>query len=212
MPKVTQEYLDTRYQQILEAAITCFTRNGFHETTMDDICREAALSPGAIYRYFSSKEEIIEASCQASQQAWATIFEVIDHQGTTLDVLDELVDVSCRRLEERSDSELRLKVELIAEALRNPRVEEALFKIRKSALDYFKEVIRRGQAKGEVNAGLDSNAIAQLYTTIYDGLTLQKTIDPNTDIWKLAEVLKALLRDKINLPSSEEVKQLDVNF
>ena len=59
MPKVTQAHLEARRQQILDAAFGCFARQGFHQTTMQDICREAELSPGAVYRYFDSKEAII---------------------------------------------------------------------------------------------------------------------------------------------------------
>ena len=62
MPKVSDSYLETKRQQLLDAAITCFARNGFSETTIEDICREAGVSHGALYRHFKSKEDIIEAS------------------------------------------------------------------------------------------------------------------------------------------------------
>jgi TetR/AcrR family transcriptional regulator, transcriptional repressor of aconitase len=61
VPKVSEEHLDARRRQIVDAAIVCFARDGFHRATMQDICREARLSPGAIYRYFSGKDEIVEA-------------------------------------------------------------------------------------------------------------------------------------------------------
>src|ERR1700733_4966325 len=61
MPKVSQSYLDARRAEILDAAIACFAKEGFHRTTMADIVEESQLSPGAIYNYFDSKEEIIEA-------------------------------------------------------------------------------------------------------------------------------------------------------
>src|SRR3954447_17207008 len=61
MPKVSEAHLESRRRQIIEAAIKCFSHEGFHRATMQDIVREAGLSSGAIYRYFSSKEEIIEA-------------------------------------------------------------------------------------------------------------------------------------------------------
>src|SRR5437588_12979287 len=61
MPKVSDEHLDARRRQIIDAAIVCFARDGFHRATMQDVCREAGLSPGAIYRYFPSKDAIIEA-------------------------------------------------------------------------------------------------------------------------------------------------------
>ena len=68
MPKVTEAHLESRRQQVLDAAFACFARNGFHQTTMQDICREAQLSPGAVYRYFASKEEIIAATCLECQE------------------------------------------------------------------------------------------------------------------------------------------------
>ena len=48
-------------RRILDAAIRCFSRGGFHATGMQAVCAEAGMSPGALYRYFPSKEAIIEA-------------------------------------------------------------------------------------------------------------------------------------------------------
>ena len=50
MPKVSEEHLDARRRQIVDAAIVCFVRKGFHRATMQDICREAGLSAGAVDR------------------------------------------------------------------------------------------------------------------------------------------------------------------
>jgi AcrR family transcriptional regulator len=61
--------MEARRQQVLDAAFACFARQGFHQTTVDDICRESELSPGVVYKYFRSKEEIIEAVCEGCQQA-----------------------------------------------------------------------------------------------------------------------------------------------
>src|SRR3954462_3215845 len=61
MPKVTEEHVDARRRQILSAALRCFARAGFHRTTMQDIFREADLSPGAVYSYFKGKDELIGA-------------------------------------------------------------------------------------------------------------------------------------------------------
>ncbi|MCH8191827.1 MAG: helix-turn-helix transcriptional regulator [Chloroflexi bacterium] len=50
MPKITQAHLEARRQQILDAAFACFARQGFRQTTMQDIFREADLSAGAMHR------------------------------------------------------------------------------------------------------------------------------------------------------------------
>src|SRR5215218_5000095 len=61
MPQVTLEHVEARRRQILSAALRCFAREGFHRTTMQDIFRGADLSPGAVYSYFTGKDELIAA-------------------------------------------------------------------------------------------------------------------------------------------------------
>ena len=61
VPRVSEAHLAARRQQILDAARTCFLRNGFHQTSMQDVIREAGLSVGAVYRYFPSKNDLITA-------------------------------------------------------------------------------------------------------------------------------------------------------
>ena len=48
-----------RRDEILAAAQRCFVRSGFHQTSMQEICAEAGMSPGNLYRYFPSKESLI---------------------------------------------------------------------------------------------------------------------------------------------------------
>jgi AcrR family transcriptional regulator len=59
MPKLKPDIQRARREHILEAAERCFANAGFHRTTMHDICKEAAVSPGALYVYFDSKEALI---------------------------------------------------------------------------------------------------------------------------------------------------------
>ncbi|MFD3314386.1 TetR/AcrR family transcriptional regulator [Streptomyces sp. NPDC058694] len=61
MARVSQEHLDARRRQILDGAARCFARNGFHATSMQDVLKEVDLSAGAVYRYFSGKDELIAA-------------------------------------------------------------------------------------------------------------------------------------------------------
>ncbi|NEB01114.1 TetR/AcrR family transcriptional regulator [Streptomyces sp. SID13726] len=61
MARVSQEHLDARRRQILDGAAICFARGGFHATSMQDVLKEVDLSAGAVYRYFSGKEELIAA-------------------------------------------------------------------------------------------------------------------------------------------------------
>jgi TetR/AcrR family fatty acid metabolism transcriptional regulator len=46
-------------QQIVDAAIRVFARNGYYNSRVSDIAREAGIASGTIYLYFRTKEEIL---------------------------------------------------------------------------------------------------------------------------------------------------------
>lgn len=50
-----------REQQMLDSAIKVFSRNGFHQASMDAIAKEAAISKPMLYLYYGSKDELFAA-------------------------------------------------------------------------------------------------------------------------------------------------------
>jgi AcrR family transcriptional regulator len=66
---------DTR-ARIMDAAEALFRRLGFAKTAVADIADELGMSPANVYRFFSSKNAIVQAICQRclgdlEQKAWA---------------------------------------------------------------------------------------------------------------------------------------------
>ncbi len=193
MPKVSEVYMEARRQQILDVALACFARNGFHETTIEDICQEAQLSHGAVYRYFPSKEDIIEASSWRDREVRASRFAGAQQKGSAYHVLEEILCVYIRRLTHPEvESVMRLRVQLFGEALRNARIEATVCSTWDDVLQRFREIIQRAQEAGEVNPELDPHAVARVLLAIHDGLLLQKTIDKDVDVEKCEEALMAL--------------------
>jgi AcrR family transcriptional regulator len=193
VPKVLPEYLEQRRAQILDAAAVCFSRRGFHQTTMQDICEEADLSPGAVYRYFRGKEEIIEAICTLRQQQNSAIIDEAMEKGTTLSTLDELIrffflDVG----EEDWQNTCPLFLAIIAEAPRTDRIRSMLQSNGATIRGQFTELIRESQAKGEFNPDLDPEAIARVMVALYHGFVTQKLVDPDLDALAYTRVVQAL--------------------
>lgn len=62
MPKVSASHLAARREQIIEAAKSLFAERGFSRTTMADVVAASGLSTGAVYHYFSSKDELVLAA------------------------------------------------------------------------------------------------------------------------------------------------------
>jgi AcrR family transcriptional regulator len=53
-----------RSEEITAAALRVFTRRGLHQTTLEDVAKEAGISKGTIYLYFKSKEDLFIAAAQ----------------------------------------------------------------------------------------------------------------------------------------------------
>lgn len=62
MPKRSDEYMLERRLEIAEAALRCFARVGYHETSIPDICKEAKVSVGTLYKHFEGKSDMWMAS------------------------------------------------------------------------------------------------------------------------------------------------------
>ena len=77
MPKLKPDTQRARREHILDAAEHCFANSGFHRCTMQDICREAGVSPGALYVYFSSKEALIAGIAERDRADFAARFDAL---------------------------------------------------------------------------------------------------------------------------------------
>lgn len=198
MPKVSQAHLDARRQQIIDAALECFSREGFHRTTMQDIVRATGLSFGAIYRYFKTKDEIIEA---VAQQRHRREREVIGKAAGAKDLPAALLALSREFFGELNDPQTRkdrrLGVQMWAEALRNPRMLRIARDGVEGPLRLLTELVKSAQRRGELPKGLDPEGAARVAIALFQGFVLQQAWDPKVSIAPyqaaLAQMLAALV-------------------
>jgi AcrR family transcriptional regulator len=181
MPKVPESYLQARRNEILDAAWRCFTRRGFHQATMQDICRESGMSPGAVYRYFGGKMEIIEAVQDRETEQQAALIAAM--RATAPDILRALESIGYhyfgRLVESDFQAHSRLTSELWAETLRN----EAARAVYRRYLGHFRETLAALFSEGMKEAttpasDVDPEAMANLVFALYQGLEMCKAVDP----------------------------------
>jgi len=98
LPKISELQRESRRQQILEAALACFSENGFHQTGIADIVRRSGMSHGAVYGYFQSKDDIIEALADDRHQREAALNAVVQKVQNPIDGLLALVRAYARSL------------------------------------------------------------------------------------------------------------------
>jgi AcrR family transcriptional regulator len=173
--------------------MACFADNGFHETTVQDIYRRAGLSAGAVYRYFPSKEAIIEAAWRRDQQARQARYSLARQQGDTRSILEYLLTVyAARRIQPEEESRMRFRVQLLAEALRNPHIREKQRLHLQGIMADLSDIIRCGQDQGEINPDLDAEMVAGLLVSLVDGLYVHKALDPGLDVEAYANSMKGV--------------------
>ena len=140
MPPVTPEYLAQRRAAILATAARCFAANGFHATSMPDVCAEAGMSAGGVYRYFGSKDQLI---VELSELEMTPVLEALRAAADTEPTLRpaEVIDLIHRTVLADHPSSLMLQV--WAEAVRNPDVHDSVRRRTAELVDLLSRFTRR---------------------------------------------------------------------
>ena len=118
MPKLKPATQRARREHILDAAEICFARAGFHRTTMQDICKEALISPGALYVYFDSKEDLIAGLAERDRADFAERFAELS---AAPDFMQSLSELGKHYFVEEPAHKRTMCLEIGLESTRNPK-------------------------------------------------------------------------------------------
>lgn len=201
MARVSQEHLDARRRQILDGAARCFARNGFHATSMQDVLREADLSAGAVYRYFRSKEEIIEA----------IVTEVLDVLGGSFvsaaaqsppPTPDRLVGHVMREVVTRGtglaydggpEGLPRLMIQVWTESVRNDRLAAAMREGYGRVRAAWGDIVEAYQKAGLMRADIPADHVARTMIALAQGFAAQQAVFGSGSVEVLEDGLRALM-------------------
>jgi TetR/AcrR family transcriptional regulator, transcriptional repressor of aconitase len=198
VPRVSDEYLEQRRQQILDAARRCFARQGFHETSMQDVFRESGLSAGAVYRYFKSKDELIHAISASALGQISTVIEgALDSD--PVPGLDEIVARFAAAVQELSgpDGPARIAPAAWAAALHDPGVAAIVRDVLGKLRTWWVRAVRRMIDEGQLPADTDAEAAGSALSALIPGFLVHYLILGGTDADVLRRGLRALLRTEI---------------
>ncbi|NUU05858.1 TetR/AcrR family transcriptional regulator [Leifsonia sp. C5G2] len=186
MPKVTEEHRQARRRQIAQAALRCFARSGFQQTSMADIIAESGLSAGAIYGHYKSKEELVELA--VSTVLDDRFVEVADARGRDpLPTPGQMVRLLLDGIESQIP-DLSLLLQIWGQMPINARLGEIAVRVGARIRGLFTDYLvtwyeRRGGFPPE-EAAARAAQDATLYMGIIQGYVTQKTLfadfDPET--------------------------------
>jgi TetR/AcrR family transcriptional repressor of uid operon len=195
MPKLKPDIQRARREHILDAAEQCFGRAGFHRTTMHDICKEAGVSPGALYVYFDGKEALIAGICERDRAEFAERFDALAAAPDFLEALRALGEQYF--LEEPAHSH-RMCIEIGLESARNPRIGEIFQRFDRYILDSFEKLFRRLQTEGRIVPTLDIPTVARAFMVVSDGMFWRRAVDPSFDPAAVMPAVLLLIRALLN--------------
>ncbi len=194
MPRITAARAGAQRERILDAALTCFARQGFHAATMQDIVAESGLSPGAIYGYFKGKTDVVMAIASErhamERRRMEHALAAADLDGSLVRLVEDFV-LGLRDPQEKTWR--RLAVQLWAESLSNPRLRREALGGVEQAVEVLSPMIARAQRKGRWPAHLNPKSAARVMIAVLQGISLQLAWDDTIDIAGFAAALRIMI-------------------
>ncbi len=186
-----------RSRLILEAATRCICERGFHQTSMDDIAREAEISPALIYRHFSGKQALIQELVTGYAREMVEWCHQADAEPDVHRALSIFFGVG-NFSPQTAVRDGIIHVEVMAEAARNPSIAEILRKNDRYRCEVLSRIILRGGNPPE-----NPMLAAELLLALCDGLEARSafaTIDDPAESGGLVSALHSLFSRFLDLP------------
>ena len=176
MPRVSAAHEQEVRERILDAASRVFAEKGYHSSTIADVVRESGLSVGAIYSYFSSKDELIRLTCdQVAARGLDELAARLAPATSTAERLAIAIRLYIETIDDYDGAPGQVTlVQAWAEADREPGVREMLAGRRERLAGAGQLLLRQGVISGELPAWLDVDAVTRALLALLDGLMLQR--------------------------------------
>jgi len=168
-----------RRAQILDAAMICFAKRGFHQASMHDISAEAGISVGLIYRYFENKEDVISAMADRHKKQIHDLLERARQAPTLLESLEILFTAHC--CENAPQIQSAFVVDLYAKASRNPRLANLVRDILETAMQGVTDLIARSPEAQHASQNLTPRQLVELIFAVSRGMLMRDILETERD-------------------------------
>jgi TetR/AcrR family transcriptional regulator, transcriptional repressor of aconitase len=196
MPRITDERREARREQVLEAARACLQEHGLEAVSMEMIIARSGLSTGAVYGYFKGKDEIISAAVtEGTASLGQQLVPILVSPEPPS--LPELAGQLLRTIEDFGRPEHgidRLLVSLHgwSHSQSDPELKAATRAAYRRLRELLADAVSRSQAAGNLGAGADPQAAAELLTSICLGFAAQRALAGDADVRAHVDALEAL--------------------
>lgn len=198
MPKLSEEQKISRRKQIMQAALICAARKGFHQTSMRDICREAKMSIGAVYNYYKSKEEILAAMTKEGRQAKRVKLERLKECQNARESFQELFGYFFLVYKNSSFRTYgSIDLETYCEAVRNDEVRKIMREEYTALANPLVKLIQHWQRKKEIRKDIDPSYLANYLISISIGIKIHLLVQPELTVDGFEEIVQKAFFESI---------------
>jgi AcrR family transcriptional regulator len=178
----------------LDAALRCFSRDGFHNTTTADIVRESGVSQGSLYLHFANKDDIVVALADDRHQGETFLNTLARREHDPIRGLALLIELHGNGLTDshRLDGR-RVGVQGWGEALRSPRIKASVVEGLSQVREAIADLIERGQRTGQIRPSADPDAVARTLIATFQGFVLQAAWGEALDLAACGQVIRAMI-------------------
>lgn len=140
-----------RQADILNAAIAVFARHGYYEANIDSICKEANISNGSLYRYFTSKENLYICACDYSLEVmFNDVYELDPPENKSIyDIISDML-VSTQRFYDQHPDFFLFYSDIWAASM-NQFVPKVPMHVEERIDNFWAGLVKKGLAKGEID-------------------------------------------------------------
>ncbi len=176
-----------RRAQIIQAALVCFARKGYRNTTMDDIVAESGLSKGTLYWYFESKDGLFAAAIMSFfEDVGQETAAALEQCATASDKLRVGV-LEIVKFWKEAKGLFNLFVEFWGQSPRREEASKLWTDLLVQSREIITGIIEEGVRNGEFKP-VDAGQLAWAIMAAYDGLAVYITLVPDLDLDRVSQV------------------------
>lgn len=157
----------TTKELIVSTAWKLFYKQGYDNTTVDEIIEQSHTSKGAFYHYFKGKDSLLSSLSYLFDKKYESVIKEIDENMNSFDKLMYLNRELFKMIEESVPIELLASLyssQLITNGEKHLLDENRVYYI------LLKKIIEEGQQRGEIKKDIPSDEIMKLYALCERGL------------------------------------------
>jgi AcrR family transcriptional regulator len=177
-----QQIRDERREEILTHAMHVFAKKGFCATKISDVAASAGLSPGLVYHYFESKEDMFVAVISQSLAITNSCVKKVD--SLDCEPIEKLRLLTLKALDDNDEQGFSIRWQLILQICVKESIPQKALEFLNQNFQVLKLVasfIKEGQKRGQISTEKDADMLTTAYWALMQGLVFLRDFEKFND-------------------------------